>query len=180
MTNDERIDKMLNAMSDHRPCKFLDFCDSVFEEEDNIENTLRNETLRDGMWKDLGLITPINIDDDKFKITLRGDTIVKENDGWLKYVELNKKKNRIEENKIEWESELSEWNVKTRWWPHIITGFGLVISIIALVVSLQKSPTEERLFDILQEQQILQRHGHPTNQPTKDTSKNILLDSLKK
>lgn len=112
-------------------------------------------------------------------ITHLGKTIF-ENGGWLKRVERLQKNEKQKEDAIIWESELNRWNVKSRWLPHIFTSFGLVLSIVALSVSLQKSPTEERLLDIIRELQKLQMHDYPTIQPILDSLKSgSLADSLK-
>ena len=100
-----------------------------------------------------------------------------ENGGWLTRVgRLRIIESRNEET-LMWDSQLTKWNVKTKWWPHVFTGFGLLFSLIALVVALRKSPIEEELLKLQLEQLRQSQPVHPTIQPTLDSEKIVLDDS---
>ena len=45
---------------------------------------------------------------------------------------------KIENDKLRLDHKLSKWQVKTRWWPLFFSAISLIISIIALVVSINK------------------------------------------
>lgn len=45
--------------------------------------------------------------------------------------------------KIEYELQLSKWQIKTKWWPLIISGASLIVSIIAIFLSINEPETKE-------------------------------------
>ncbi len=73
--------------------------------------------------------------------------------GWLKIcahqeeqVAKNIAREELEDKKLANEAFISEWQVKTRWWPHIISLISLIVAVTALAMQLWKSePTEKKL-----------------------------------
>lgn len=173
MTNDELIEVVLKILYEVKTAPLYDVLYRYFKDISADMNGFveTKDRIREIMYNE-GLIGNAG---EYSTITHLGKTIV-ENGGWLVRVERLNIIEKRKEDSIIWESELNRWNVKSRWWPHIFSGIGVVISVIALAVSLQKQPTEEQLMKLLLEQQKLLGRDYPTIQTKIDSLKNDSLN----
>lgn len=117
------------------------------ESVDNLEAYIIVHTLLDE-----GLIVKLDLSGaPKYHITRKGKTI-NSIGGWLVHLRNIENEAHQRKRKAIYDLEVSRWLVKSKWWPHVISGAGILTSIIALVVSLQKSPIEEQIQQLQLEQ----------------------------
>jgi hypothetical protein len=71
------------------------------------------------------------------EISDRGKAIF-ESGGWLEHLEREKLRTKKEEDRNYWDSQLTEWNVKTRWWPLGISIASFILSVVAFTMTLRQ------------------------------------------
>jgi hypothetical protein len=173
MTLDEKIHFVLDKMNGSTPIRL--------KTEINVWLKRENETADD---LEIFLITYalvfeqfITFDtlNDGHVITHTGRKI-NETGGWNNFILVQKLKSKREQEKAENDLKISKWLVKTRWWPLIISTAGLIVAFAAFM----KKGTRELLQpDNKIELHEKSEHCCPANQPTRDTLKNVPVDSLK-
>jgi hypothetical protein len=135
MTDDQIIDKLLkNLFESQSGTEYLaDICESIgLDNRAFIEFVARLEEEK--------LATP-NEPRHRMTITTFGRQVCKEG-GWIAYVERQKTKTQADSlnkqltaEKLIHDTMLSRWQLKTRWWPLIISVISLIVSIIAVILS---------------------------------------------
>jgi hypothetical protein len=95
-----------------------------------------------------GFITVHNTTFYTFKLSEKGRVVKKLRgyENYFEHVESEAKKIKAKED-AEFESarstaELNTWLLKTRWLPHILSGLAIIISVIALLISLKDDKKE--------------------------------------
>ena len=118
-------------------------------------------------------------DDTKKHILTHLGRLMNESDGWKNFVLIERQKKQREQKKAENDLKISNWLVKSWWWP-------LAISIASIVISIfikncdNKKDKEETASDTQTQKCEPLSHYCPTIQPTTDSSKTVSADSSKR
>ena len=67
-----------------------------------------------------------------------------ESGGWLKYLERQRIREEKEEERNHWNSQLTKWNVKTRWWPLGISVASLIVSVVAFTITTSQDKVDKK------------------------------------
>lgn len=114
-----------------------------FKNNDNIILFKHNENDRKA-WNTLvnrGLIEYLG--DDEFSLTFKGKQVLKAG-SWDKYLTKEQSKEERRERKENLDLSISEFQVKTKFLPHIFSTIGLIISVISIFIS-TKSCKEQQV-----------------------------------
>jgi len=116
---------------------------------------------------------------DKSKELTRHAKGILENENWLDFVNARERERERKRKKDEHDYKISEYLVRTRFWPLIISSVAIFISAISLIVSVQQY-RQGRLSTQPIKQYELPEHDHPMTQKTVDSLDILKSDSLNK
>jgi hypothetical protein len=95
------------------------------------------------------LISPIENKFPAIKLLKKGHEI-KLNGGWIKYydqelknIEIQKRKQIDELEKLHWDKQVSRFQAKTKFWPLIISFISLIIAGFSIYMNIKKNKTKE-------------------------------------
>lgn len=94
-----------------------------------------------------------------------------ESGGWLIFADKREREIARRSKKAENDSKISEYLVRTQWWPHWLSGVAIMISAFSLIVSIKQCR---------QEQIVRVKNEIPINMQMNDSVKLVLGDSLHK
>jgi len=105
--------------------------------------------------------------------------VVNESGGWKAFILSKKNKVDVENKTAQNNLHISDFQIKTQWWPHRLSILAVIISVLSLGVSVrqcqQAQSPESGTAPATQDE-----HSRSATQPTADTLKSDLADTLKK
>jgi len=97
----------------------------------------QSNIILSNLMEGVGLIKVETIKGQRCDLTNFGIMVIK-NGGWLNHLELEKKKHLNIKRKQNFDLKISEFQVTTRNYPFIISIIGILISLLAIYLSLSK------------------------------------------
>lgn len=173
MTLDEKIHFVLDKMNGSRPVylptEINVWLQTVKESADDLEVFL----IINALLFERYII--FERDSNGHVITHLGRSI-NESGGWKAFILSKKNKADIENKTAENNLHISDFQVKTQWWPHRLSILAVVISVFSLGVSVrqcqQGQSTQPKTESVTQDQR-----SDSTTQPTTDSLKTVSADS---
>ena len=103
--------------------------------------------------------------------------ILSKHNSWPQYLEyleaksntLNEKE-RIELELLKWSTKVSKFQVKTKWLPYIFSALGLIVSIIALITSMNNKEQLQKIQDTPTEKQVVKQNTLSSKKVDEDSS----------
>lgn len=89
---------------------------------------------------------------------------------WTKY------RKHVDDKELN-DAKISAWLIKTKWVPHVLSGFALLIAGLSLIVSIRQCQQGQQNESTTESKTQVQ-HSRPTTQPTADTLKSEPIDSM--
>lgn len=96
--------------------------------------------------QDKGLIKLEPVQSYRCDLTELGSSVY-ENGGWVKYVESEKEKAKINAEKEKYDFLAKKWIYKYRLLPYIISGAALIISVVTLLANSNKQYDSQKMHD---------------------------------